>query len=106
MRNSLAEHREVKDYGEVYKPVILFFALIDQMYVLCFGKHVTASEASDWTSALADWIRHNDDLVLRSMAKVLSTFQVNRPSVFVIRTHKFKNANLIYYRTIWYQRRQ
>ena len=82
MRSSLAEHREVKDYSEVYKPVILFFALIDQMFALCFSKHVTQPTTSDqelaseWTSALADWIRHNDDLVLKSMAKVLSTFQV------------------------------
>ena len=93
MRNSLAEHREVKDYGEVYKPVILFFALIDQMYVLCFGKHVTASEASDWTSALADWIRHNDDLVLRSMAKVLSTFQVNKQFKFRFLLFKISHTN-------------
>lgn len=79
VRNSLADHREVKDYSEVYKPVILFFALIDQMFALCFSKHVLPADShessSEWTSALADWIRHNDDLVLKSMAKVLSTFQ-------------------------------
>ena len=61
------------------------------MFALCFGKHVSqpsgsasesggsggGGEGTEWTSALADWIRHNDDVVLKSMAKVLSTFQVS-----------------------------
>merc|ERR1711974_371296 len=34
-------HRDVKDYTDVYKPAILFFALVDQMFALCFGKHVS-----------------------------------------------------------------
>ena len=31
------EHRDVKEYGTVYKPVILYFALIDQMYEHTFN---------------------------------------------------------------------
>ena len=31
------EHRIVKEYGTVYKPVILYFALIDQMYEHMFN---------------------------------------------------------------------
>ena len=33
---SSGEYREVKEYGAVYKPVILYFALIDQMYEQVF----------------------------------------------------------------------
>ena len=35
---SQSEHREVKDYASVYKPVILYFALIDQIYGQMFNK--------------------------------------------------------------------
>ena len=34
---SSGERREVKEYGAVYKPVILYFALIDQMYEHMFN---------------------------------------------------------------------
>ena len=34
------EHREVKEYGTVYKPVILYFALIDQIYAHTFNNIV------------------------------------------------------------------
>jgi hypothetical protein len=31
--------------------------------------------AAEWASALADWIRHNDDSLLKSTSKLLTTFQ-------------------------------
>ena len=32
-------------------------------------------EASEWSTALAEWIRHNDESLLKSSSRVLSTFQ-------------------------------
>ena len=67
--------RNVKEYG-VYKLVILYFALIDQLYENMFNKVPNAgAETGEWPAVLADWIRHNDDVLLKSSAKVLSTFQ-------------------------------
>lgn len=65
--------KNVKEYS-TYKLVILYFALIDQLYEIMFHK-VQVSNDSEWPTALADWIRHNDDGLLKSSAKVLSTFQ-------------------------------
>jgi E3 ubiquitin-protein ligase UBR4 len=31
--------------------------------------------ASEWSSALAEWVRHNDDALLKSTSKLLTTFQ-------------------------------
>ena len=66
--------RNVKEYG-TYKLVILYFALIDQLYENMFNKVPPGSNDSDWPTALADWIRHNDDVLLKASAKVLGTFQ-------------------------------
>ena len=32
-------------------------------------------ESSEWSTALAEWIRHNDEALLKSSSRVLSTFQ-------------------------------
>ena len=32
-------------------------------------------ESSEWSTALAEWIRHNDESLLKSSSRVLSTFQ-------------------------------
>ena len=56
----------MKEYG-TYKLVILYFSLIDQLYENMFNKVPLASGSSDaeWPTALADWIRHNDDVLLK-----------------------------------------
>ena len=33
------------------------------------------SDASEWSTSLAEWVRHNDDLLLKSTSRVLLTFQ-------------------------------
>ena len=33
------------------------------------------SDTNEWSVALAEWIRHNDEALLKSTSKVLSTFQ-------------------------------
>ncbi len=70
---SLAD-KEVKEYA-TYKLVIIFFSLIDQVYGLVFNKVTVGSNESEWSANLADWIRHNDDALLKACAKLLSTFQ-------------------------------
>merc|ERR1719412_923662 len=67
------EHRDVKEYGTVYKPVILYFALIDQIYEHMFNS--VTHDSAEWSTALAEWIRHNDETLLKSSSRVLSTFQ-------------------------------
>jgi E3 ubiquitin-protein ligase UBR4 len=66
------EHRDVKEYGTVYKPVILYFALIDQIYEQMFNN---VSQDTEWSTGLSEWIRHNDEALLKSTSRVLSTFQ-------------------------------
>merc|ERR1712029_141440 len=58
-----------------YKLVILYFALIDQLYETMFNKVPTTANDAEWPTSLADWIRHNDDNLLKSSAKILSIFQ-------------------------------
>ena len=68
--------KSVKDYG-VYKLVILFFALVDQLTENLFKNvHLaSAQESETWPVTLSDWIRHNDDALLKASAKTLTTFQ-------------------------------
>jgi len=70
---SLAD-KNVKPYA-TYKLVILYFALIDQLYETMFNKVPTTANDAEWPTSLADWIRHNDDNLLKSSAKILSIFQ-------------------------------
>ena len=60
----------------MYKSTVLFFALIDQIYSLALSQAPQPSAETEWPTALADWIRNNDDAILKVMAKVLRTFQV------------------------------
>ena len=66
--------KNVKPYA-TYKLVILYFALIDQLYENMFNKVPTPASDAEWPTALADWIRHNDDNLLKSTGKILSIFQ-------------------------------
>lgn len=75
-RCQILADKNVKEYA-TYKLVILYFSLIDQLYENMFSKVPLAGGSTDaeWPTALADWIRHNDDVLLKASAKVLSTFQ-------------------------------
>lgn len=91
------QDRQQKGY-ESYKGAILFFAFIDQYYSEIFSsipfKSKESSESSssvaeasgvttidittdanDWAAQLGDWIRHNDDTLLRLTSRALKTFQ-------------------------------
>ena len=70
------QDRTVKDYA-TYKKVILFFALVDQLYASTLsGVSAVPSNEAEWPSALADWIRSNDDALMKASARVLTAFQV------------------------------
>ena len=70
------QDRTVKDYA-TYKKVILFFALVDQLYANTLsGVSAVPSNEAEWPSALADWIRSNDDALMKASARVLTAFQV------------------------------
>ena len=56
--------KNIKEYG-TYKLVILYFALIDQIYEKMFTRVPNSGNEADWPSTLADWIRHNDDLLIK-----------------------------------------
>ena len=72
------QDRTVKDYA-TYKKVILFFALVDQLYASTLsGVSAVPSNEAEWPSALADWIRSNDDALMKASARVLTAFQVWR----------------------------
>ncbi|CAB4062605.1 UBR4 [Lepeophtheirus salmonis] len=69
--NSLVD-KEVKEYN-VYKKMVLFFALIDQLYSVVFCNVPTDKDS--WPVALSEWIRHNDDTLTKSTLKLLNVFQ-------------------------------
>merc|ERR1719412_722646 len=71
--SSGGEHREVKDYASVYKPVILYFALIDQMYEQMFNN---VSQDTEWSTGLSEWIRHNDEALLKSTSRYYQLFKM------------------------------
>ena len=63
----------MKDYA-TYKKVILFFALVDQIFSHTLSM-VPASGDTEWPTALAEWIRNNDDGIMKASGRVLSSFQ-------------------------------
>ncbi|XP_039287887.1 protein purity of essence [Nilaparvata lugens] len=62
----------VKDYA-VYKSSLVFFAMIDAIYRYHFKKVPVASE-DQWTTALADYIRHNDEALMKASEKLMSFY--------------------------------
>ncbi|XP_041369615.1 E3 ubiquitin-protein ligase UBR4-like [Gigantopelta aegis] len=58
----------------VYKQTLLFFGMVNALYEEMFTK-VTFSSGVSWSSALAEYIRHNDRPVLDSCEKILGLYQ-------------------------------
>ncbi|XP_051158982.1 E3 ubiquitin-protein ligase UBR4 isoform X2 [Leptopilina boulardi] len=63
----------VKDYS-VYKSVFIFFGLVDCIYNTFFKKVVVSSD-DQWPSILAEYIRHNDEALLKASERVLATYR-------------------------------
>jgi E3 ubiquitin-protein ligase UBR4 len=69
--NKVLPDKTVKEYG-VYKPYLVFFGLIDGIYGYFF-KNVTGSE-EQWSTNLADYIRHNDEALMKASEKLLAAY--------------------------------
>ncbi|XP_012287187.1 E3 ubiquitin-protein ligase UBR4 isoform X2 [Orussus abietinus] len=63
----------VKEYA-VYKSVLIFFGLIDCIYTNFFKK-VNVLVDNQWPSVLADYIRHNDEAMLKASEGALATYR-------------------------------
>lgn len=57
----------------VYKPFLLMWAMIDNIYGYLF-KSVTTPKEEDWPISLFDYIRRNDETMLKSSDSILETF--------------------------------
>ncbi|GAB0092871.1 Protein purity of essence [Sergentomyia squamirostris] len=64
--------RDEKDYS-VYKPYLMFWGLADLIY-RHFFKTVTTPKEEDWPISLFDYLRRNDEAMLKSADALLSTF--------------------------------
>jgi len=64
---------EVAEYS-VYRPALLFFAMVDLIIKDMWSGIQTKSD-QDWCVSLAEWIRHNDEALVTRSASVLNTFQ-------------------------------
>ncbi|XP_031787712.1 protein purity of essence isoform X2 [Nasonia vitripennis] len=63
----------VKDYS-VYKSVLIFFGLIDNIYAHFFKK-VNVLTDDQWPAVLAEYIRHNDEALLKASEKILAAYR-------------------------------
>ncbi|XP_056641011.1 E3 ubiquitin-protein ligase UBR4 isoform X2 [Diorhabda sublineata] len=63
--------KTVKDYA-VYKPYLIFFGIIDGIYNYFF-KTVSGPD-EQWSNNLADYIRHNDEALMKSSEKLLAAY--------------------------------
>ncbi|XP_032676900.1 protein purity of essence isoform X4 [Odontomachus brunneus] len=62
-----------KDYA-VYKSVLIFFGLVDCMYTYFF-KNVNVLTEEQWPTVLAEYIRHNDETMLKASERVLAIYR-------------------------------
>lgn len=65
--------KEVKDYS-VYKPYLMMWGLIDLIYFYFFRTTVTTPKEEDWPISLFDYIRRNDEAMMKSSDSILATF--------------------------------
>ncbi|KAL1517166.1 hypothetical protein ABEB36_000965 [Hypothenemus hampei] len=63
--------KSVKDYS-VYKPYLMFYGLIDAIYKFFFND--VAGRGEQWPTNLADYIRHNDEALIKSSEKLLNHY--------------------------------
>lgn len=63
--------KNAKDYG-VYKPYLVLFGIVDGIYRYFF-KYVSGPD-DQWSSNLADYIRHNDEVLLKGSERLLGYY--------------------------------
>ncbi|KAI4460353.1 e3 ubiquitin-protein ligase ubr4 [Holotrichia oblita] len=64
-------NKNEEDYN-VYKPYLIFFGIIDGIYKNFF-KNVTGAD-EQWPSNLADYIRHNDEALMKASERLLGIY--------------------------------
>jgi len=57
----------------VYKPMLVFYELTNQFHLM-FKAKLTAS-ATDWASAMSNYIRNNDEAILKAADKLLAFYE-------------------------------
>lgn len=68
-----ATDKDIKDYN-VYKGGLMLFALVDLIYKYFFAK-VNNPKDEDWSVLLFNYIRKNDESMLKSAVNVLENFK-------------------------------
>lgn len=66
-----AAERQPKEYS-VYKPFLMMWSLVDQIYGLF--RSVTTPKEEDWPISLFDYIRRNDEGMMKASDNLLQTF--------------------------------
>lgn len=67
-----SEQKELKSYS-VYKPYLMIWCLVDLIYRYFF-RTVTTPKDEDWPISLFDYVRRNDESMLKSADSVLEMF--------------------------------
>ena len=57
-----------------YRPLVLFWAMVD-LVIRQMWAGVTVGPEQEWSQALAEWIRKNDEAMLARSHKILAQFQ-------------------------------
>lgn len=63
--------KSTKDWA-VYKHACIFWALVDGIYNMFFKK---ASTEGEWSVTIAEFVRHNDQVLVEAASKLLATYQ-------------------------------
>lgn len=71
-RTFSVDDKQIKDW-KVYKSTAIFFALIDQIYTVAFG-NVPEGPDEQWPTSLADYIRNNDEPLLKACEKLMNIY--------------------------------
>lgn len=66
-----AAERQPKDYA-IYKPYLMMWAVVDQLYG--HFRSVTTPKDEDWPILLFDYIRRNDEALMKASDSLLETF--------------------------------
>lgn len=63
--------KQPKEYS-VYKPYLMMWSMVDLVYTMF--KSVSTPKPEDWPISLFDYIRRNDEAMLKSADSILETF--------------------------------
>ena len=64
--------RQIKEYS-VYKPYLMMWSMVNLLYCTMF-KTVNCPKPEDWPISLFDYIRRNDEALLKSTESILEAF--------------------------------